>query len=183
MHNIKIISSSIRTGRNSHRVALFFRQYLEQNYLAEAEILDLKEYDFPLFSERLKYLNSPPANAVDFAEKVRNADGVIIVTPEYNSSYPAALKNVIDLLTDEWYHKPVAISTVSSGNFGGMQAIISLEFILWKMRALVAPAMLPFPNVINSFDNAGNTLNISEFEPRLKTFLAELFWCIDTVKK
>ena len=102
MPNIAIISASIRNGRKSHRVALYFQKYLEENKLATVEILDLNEYKFPLFEERLNYLKSPAADVIDFADKVRSADGIIIVTPEYNGGYPASLKNVIDLLTDEW---------------------------------------------------------------------------------
>ena len=59
MRTIAIISSSVRRGRNSHRVALYLKNYIEENNLAIAEILDLKEYDFPLFDERLKLQNDP----------------------------------------------------------------------------------------------------------------------------
>jgi NAD(P)H-dependent FMN reductase len=53
MDKIVIISSSVRRGRKSHRVALYFKRYIEDNELAEAEILDLREYNFPIFDERL----------------------------------------------------------------------------------------------------------------------------------
>ena len=66
MPNISIISSSIRIGRNSHRVALYFKKYLEENNLATVEILDLSKYNFPLFEERLRFQKSPPASATDF---------------------------------------------------------------------------------------------------------------------
>ncbi len=52
MPHIAIISSSVRTGRNSHRVALYFKNYLETNALATAEMLDLQVYNFPVFEER-----------------------------------------------------------------------------------------------------------------------------------
>ena len=55
MRKIAIISPSVRKGRNSHRAALFFLNLITEKNLAEAEILDLLEYDFPLFNERLKY--------------------------------------------------------------------------------------------------------------------------------
>jgi len=179
MTKISIISSSVREGRNSHRVALFFKKYLEENNLAEAEILDLAKYNFPLFEERLKYQKSPTEGALDFATRVKSSDGIIIITPEYNGGYPASLKNVIDLLSDEWYHKPVAISTVSEGNFGGAQVIISLQFLLWKIRTLTVPAMFPVPNVTDMFDENGNPTGSSFPEKRLSNFVKELFWCIE----
>jgi len=98
MRTIAIISSSVRRGRNSHRVALYFKNYLQDNSLAEAEIIDLKEYNFPVFDERLNKMDNPSADVLQFAERIRAADGIIIVTPEYNGGYPASLKNVIDLL-------------------------------------------------------------------------------------
>jgi NAD(P)H-dependent FMN reductase len=144
MPHIAIISSSVRTGRQSHRVALYFKNYLETNDIATAEILDLKEYKFPLFEERLKYQKNPAPITLEFAAKIKSADGIIIVTPEYNGGYPPSLKNIIDLLYDEWHRKPVAISTVSDGSFGGTQVITSLQFSLWKIRAWTVPAMFPY---------------------------------------
>ena len=179
MKKIVIISSSIRTGRKSPRVALFFKKYLEENSLATAEILDLGKYNFPLFEERLKFQQSPSEEVLDFASKIKSADGIIIITPEYNGGYPASLKNVIDLLYDEWYHKPVAISTVSDGNFGGTQVITSLQFLLWKMRAWTVPAMFPVPNVNDSLDENGNQNGPLFPEKKLANFVNELFWCIE----
>ena len=155
MKNIAIISASVRTGRLSHRVALYFKGYLEENNLAAAEIVDLKEYNFPVFNERLRLQKEPSPAAMEFAGKVKTADGIIIATPEYNGGYPASLKNVVDLLYEEWHHKPVAISTVSDGNFGGSQVITSLQFTLWKMGVRTVTAMFPVPRVRDAFDENG----------------------------
>jgi NAD(P)H-dependent FMN reductase len=176
MLNIAIISSSIRYGRKSHRVALYLKKYLEENRLAEVKILDLSKYNFPLFDERLKFQKSPEATVIDFAGKIKTADGVIIISPEYNGGYPASLKNVIDLLYDEWYHKPVAISTVSDGSFGGSQAIISLQFILWKIKAWTVTATFPVPEVSKSFDENGNPEDKEKTDKRASNFIRELLW-------
>ena len=112
MH-ISILSASVRTGRNSHRVALYFKKYIEERNLSTVEILDLKSYQFPVFDERLRFQKNPTPQTLEFTEKIKSADGVLIVTPEYNGGYPASLKNVVDLLYDEWHRKPLAISTVS----------------------------------------------------------------------
>lgn len=179
MRKITIISSSIRTGRSSHRVALFFKQFIEENKLGSAEILDLAEYDFPIFSERLTFQSAPLPSAIEFSEKITLSNGVIIVTPEYNGGYPASLKNVIDLLTVEWKRKPVAISTVSSGNFGGSQVLTSLQFTLWKIGALTVPAMFPVPNVNQAFDEKGIPKDFEKINERVKIFIDELFYHID----
>ena len=179
MPHIAIISGSVRTGRNSHRVALYFQQFIQENNLGTVEILDLKAYNFPLFDERLKYQPAPSAATLEFAGKVKNADGIILVTPEYNGGYPAAVKNVTDLLYDEWHRKPIAISTVSDGVFGGTQVLTSLQFSLWKIRAWTVPAMFPVPKVKDTFDENGVPQDKAGTDKRATTFVNELLWCIE----
>jgi NAD(P)H-dependent FMN reductase len=179
MSHIVIISASVRAGRQSHRVALYFKNYLLENAIGSAEILDLHEYQFPVFEERLKFQENPAANVLEFAEKIRNADGIIMVTPEYNGGYPASLKNVIDLLYAEWYKKPVGIATVSDGVFGGTQVITALQFILWKMKAWTIPAMFPVPSVSKNFDENGVPLEKEATDKRAAGFVKELVWCME----
>lgn len=183
MPHIAIISASVRVGRVSHRVALYFKNYITQNNLATAEILDLKEYNFPVFDERLNHQPNPIPTAVDFSEKIKKADGIIIVTPEYNGGYPGSLKNAIDLLYPEWYRKPIAISTVSDGVFGGTQVITSLAFSLFKMKALLVPAMCPMPKAKELFDEQGNPVDKQQLEKRVVPFIKELLWCAEARQK
>lgn len=183
MASIAIISSSIRTGRKSHRVALYFKQYIEQHQLATVTILDLHQYQFPLFEERLHLQVNPGEKVLEFAEKITSADGVIIVTPEYNGGYPASLKNVIDLLYKEWQRKPVAIATVSDGSFGGTQVITSLQFSLWKIKAWTVPAMFPVPFADKSFDENGHATDKEATDKRAAIFINELMWCIEAKAK
>jgi len=183
MPHIAILSSSIRTKRSSHRVALYFKNYLEANKTATVEILDLEKYNFPLFNERLRFQTAPSEATLDFARRIKEADGVLIVTPEYNGGYPASLKNVVDLLYDEWHRKPVAISTVSSGAFAGSQVITSLQFSLWKIRAWTVPATFPVPKVEESFDALGEPADKAATDKRAAAFISELLWCIEARSK
>jgi NAD(P)H-dependent FMN reductase len=183
MPHILIISSSVRIGRNSHRVALFFKKFIEENKLATVEIADLSEYQFPIFNERLRFQKEPAANVLEFANRVKNANGIIIVTPEYNGGYPPALKNVIDLLYDEWHHKPIAISTVSDGIFGGTQVITSLQFSLWKIRALTVTAMFPVPSAPKAFAEDGTPVDKEAINKRATPFVNELLWFIQAAEK
>lgn len=179
MKRIKIISSSIRTGRKSDRVVLYFKNYLEENKIAEVEVIDLKEYNFPLFEERLRNLPAPSALLVEYAEKIKEANGIILVTPEYNGGYPASLKNAIDVLYYEWHHKPIAIATVSEGPFAGNQVITSLQFTLWKMKSWVVPAMFPVPSVEKSFDKNGLPSDKEATDKRAAAFIKEMLWAVD----
>jgi NAD(P)H-dependent FMN reductase len=183
MPHIAIISSSVRTGRNSDRVALYFKNYFETTKTATVEILDLEKYNFPLFNERLRYQKNPSAETLDFANRIKSADGILIVSPEYNGGYPASLKNAIDLLNDEWYRKPVAIATVSTGPFGGSQVITSLQFSLWKLRAWTVPATFPVPKVEEAFDVSGNATDKAATDKRAAGFVNELLWCTEAKSK
>lgn len=177
MSKIAIISASVRKGRKSHSVALYFKNYLEQNQLAEAVIIDLKEYNFPVFEERLRFIENPTQEMLALSKVVTDVDGVIMVTPEYNGGYPASLKNIIDLLYAEWRRKPVAIATVSSGAFGGSQVITSLQFSLWKIGALMVPAMFAVPLVDKAFNEDGIPTDREAMDKKTRVFINELlFW-------
>lgn len=178
-----LLSASVRRGRNSHRVAQYFRRYIEEHTLADVELVDLMNYHFPVFDERLKYQSHPTEEMLQFAEAIKRADGVIIVTPEYNGGYPASLKNAIDLLYEEWKRKPVALVSVSSGPFGGAQVMTSLVFSLWKIGAWVVPAMFPVPNVATAYDDSGKATDKERTDKRAKAFLDELLWCMEANSK
>ena len=182
MKNISIISASVRNGRNSHRVALYFKNYLEKNQLANVKIIDLKEYNFPIFEERLRFISDPSGAMLSFASEVTNADGVIIVTPEYNGGYPASLKNAVDLLYAEWKRKPIGIATVSTSVFGGTQVLTSLQFSLWKIGALTVPAMFPVATVEKTFDENGLPSDQATTDKRAAVFVNELIYWIEAKK-
>ncbi|MHA4896325.1 NADPH-dependent FMN reductase [Pedobacter sp. PWIIR3] len=177
MH-IVVLSASVRQGRNSHRVALYFKNYVTENNLATIDVVDLAAYDFPLFEERLQFMPDPSAAILDFQKRISSADGIIVVTPEYNGGYPASLKNVIDLLYKDWQKKPIALATVSAGPFGGTQVMTSLVFSLWKIGAWVVPAMFPVPVVQNNYDEHGNAVDKEGTDKRARKFVDELIWCI-----
>lgn len=174
MKHISIISASIRTERKSQNVALFLKQFIEENKLATIEIIDLKAYNFPLFEERLSNQKNPSQKVIDFQNKIINSDGIIIVTPEYNGSFPASLKNVIDLLYVEWKNKPIAISTVSSGGFGGTQCLVALQFILFKIGARIISSVFQVSKVQENYDDKGNAINKAISDKMANPFIKEL---------
>ncbi len=182
MIHLSIISSSVRVGRKSHNVSLYFQNYLNENNLASVEIIDLKEYNFPIFDGTIKTMIHPSEGILDYAKRIKASDGIIIVTPEYNGGYPASLKNAVDLLYDEWKHMPIGIATVSAGPFGGSQAMLAIQSVLWKMKAWTIPAMFSVPNVEKAYDANGNALDKAASDLLAKDFIKELLWCIEADK-
>jgi NAD(P)H-dependent FMN reductase len=182
MPHISIISSSVRNGRKSQSISLYFKKYLESNTLATAEILDLKKYSFPIFEDTFKIQENPSEGVLDFAGKIKASDGIIIVTPEYNGGYPASLKNVIDLLYEEWHRKPISICTVSAGAFGGTQALVALQFTLWKIGACTVTNMFCVSNVAKTFDDMGNPADKEATDKLATAYIKELLESISTNK-
>lgn len=183
MPQICIISSSIRRDRFSHRAALYLSRILKSRYEIDAELLDLLNYKFPLFEERLKFLESPTVETLDFAERVRRADGIILVVPEYNGGYPASIKNVIDLLTDEWRKKPVAFAVVSSGQYGGSQVVFPLQFSLWKIMAITVSPALRISDIETSIDENGIPADKALMDKRASYTINELLWHIEAKRR
>ena len=180
--NIAILSGSVRRGRESHHVATYFHNYITENKIADAEILDLKEFDFPVFDERLSKTPEPDAKSLLFSKKISEADIVIVVFPEYNGGYSAGIKNAIDLLYNEWHHKPVGLVCVSSGNFGGVNAMSLLQTVFLKIKA-VPCATFPVPLVQENFDEKGNAIKKETTDKRAAAFVKELMWFAEAFSK
>jgi NAD(P)H-dependent FMN reductase len=183
MLKIAIISGSVRQGRRSHHVALYFEKYIKEHQLAEPEILDLKEFNFPVFEERLMYQKDPSEKAKLFSEKITAADAVILVFPEYNGGYSASIKNAVDLLVKEWYHKPVGLVSVSSGGFGGMNALALLQSVMNKIKAVPVSANFPVPKVDENFDEQGNAKDKEATDKRAAMFMKEVTWFAEAFNK
>ncbi len=120
-------------------------------------MLDLAELALPPLRERLRFLSDPPAALVRLSGAIRAADAIIVVSPEYNGGIPAALKNALDALHDEWSRKPVGIASVSAGALGGAQVLAQLQLFFLRMKALPV-ATLRVPRVLKSFDESGEPL-------------------------
>lgn len=180
---IALLSSSVRTGRNSHRLGLYFKRWIEGQLAVSSDLIDLQEYRFPIFEERLRNMENPSDQMLDFAERMHRADGIIVIAPEYNGGYPASLKNVIDLLSEEWKGKPTGIVTVSTGPYGGALLLPSLLFSLWKKGVWVINARYHVSKVNESFDEEGIPTDPETTDKRTKAFTDQLLWSMEARKR
>ncbi len=87
------------------------------------------------------------------------------------------------MLVTEWHHKPVAVVTVSNGNFGGVNANALLQNVLLKIKAIPITANFPTPNVHDNYDDKGVPVNKEKTDERARVFLEELIWFIEKVGK
>lgn len=127
MHRIAIIEGSTRPGRRCPAVVDWIARAGQDDPAMVAGEIDLARIDLsaqalPLLDEAVPALfgRYEHAHTRAWSDRIRRFDGFIFVTPEYNHSVPAALKNAIDFLYDEWADKAAAI--VSYGVDGGVRA-------------------------------------------------------------
>ncbi len=133
MNKIAIIIGSTRPGRSGEKVAKWFHAQIKDAN-AEFEIVDLLDYNLPLLDEAMppSMNNYQNDHTKKWSAKIAEFDGYIWVTPEYNHSTSAALKNAIDYLYVEWNKKTVGI--VSYGSLGGVRAAEHLKQIAGEMQ-------------------------------------------------
>lgn len=172
---IPVLIGSLRRGRNTPRLAHFLHRRLAALEGVETDLLDPKEMNLPLLEERLSYLEDPPQALVNFGAAIERAAAVVIITPEYNKGYPAALKNLIDALGPEWRRKPVAIASHSVGAFGGVNALQALRPVMLNLGAVTIPSMMTVPHIDKAFSESGEAID-DAFEGRADRFLGELVW-------
>ena len=110
-----------------------------------------------------------------FSEQMKRADGIIIVSPEYNHSFPGLLKHALDTNLEEYIHKAVGICGVSAGPFGGSRVIESLLPVLRELGLVTIFTDVNFSNVGSVFADDGKLLE-EKFTGRVGKFLDELIW-------
>lgn len=180
MFRIPVILGSTRRGRQSEKVAKFVAERLRRTGHIDTEILDLAVFNFPIMEERLRMRDDPPPGLRGFADKIDQADAIVIVTPEYNNGYPGVLKNAIDYLYPEYKRKPFGIVTVSAGQFGGVNALAQLRQVVLALGAYPLPVGLPVIRVRDNFADDG-TPKDSIYEKSAQAFIAELLWLTEAV--
>jgi len=135
MLSIAIIVGSTRPGRKSQAVAQWVYDIAKRRTDATFELVDLKDFNLPLFDEPL-----PPAvgqysqpHTKAWAAKIAEFDGFVFVTPEYNHGIPGALKNAIDFLFREWNHKAAGFVSYG-GHANGSRAVEQLRLVLAEVQ-------------------------------------------------
>jgi NAD(P)H-dependent FMN reductase len=173
---IPILLGSARIGRQSLKVARFILSTINGNQRFDTELIDLGEYDFPMMEQRLSEMQTVPSALQSFSDKLHQADGLIIVSPEYKGGMPGALKNAFDYLKPGILRrKPVGICTVSSGGFGGLNCLMQLRLTVLALGGIPIPDSLPVSRVQEHFDESGRLIDANgTWKKSLMHFIDEL---------
>lgn len=180
MATIALILGSVRRDRQGINVGMWLEQKLKtRKHLVN--LIDPLVLDLPLLDRMYKEMTPPSKKLTELRTKIVDADGYMAVTPEYNHSTSAAMKNTLDYFLEEYYFKPSAIVSYSPGAFGGINAVQHLRNIFAELGAPTIPSALSIPKVHAVFANGGELLDAT-FEHRYVKFVEEFEWYIEALK-
>ena len=173
--SIPVILGTPRKGRRSVHPARFVLGRLALRDDVTTELIDIAEMHPPVddAGEQIK----DPA----FAAKMERADGLVLITPEYNHSFPGLMKHVLDSCLAEYIHKAAGVVGVSAGPFGGTRAIQSMLPLLRELGLMCIFTDVNFANVADAFDESG-ALQEPAYTRRVDSFLDELIWMSRTLR-
>ena len=175
--NLPVLLGTNRKLRNSVFAARWLVGEMEKRPEIQTRLFDVAEFALPQDDYGQEIKDRFP----EWRDAIIQADGLVIVTPEYNHGYPGSLKAVLDLLLREYVHKAVAFVGVSAGPWGGTRVIESMVPMVRELGLAVSFADLNFPRVQKVFDMEGKLLDPA-FEQRAASFLDELVWMSRVLK-
>ncbi len=168
---IPTLLGTTRKNRESEHVANWVCSKIGERDDIETQLFDVRDFELP----QDNYGTEIGGQFPDWRDAIIKADGLVIVTPEYNHGYPGTLKSVLDLLLKEYIHKAVAFVGVSAGPWGGTRVIESMVPMVRELGLAVTFSDLNFPGVAAKFDSEGKLLD-DAYEKRIQGFLDELAW-------
>lgn len=137
--------------------------------------MDLRDWDLPFYSAPVPPAMRPPEDELSrrWFDKVDEADGYVLVTPEYNHGYPAVLKNALDIVWHPWGRKPVGFVGYG-GPGGGVRAVQQLRQVVVELEMVPMRRQVIIPRVYSAFDEAGRLDD--RFTKEAEGVLEELGW-------
>jgi chromate reductase, NAD(P)H dehydrogenase (quinone) len=179
---ILVIPGSLRTGSHNVRLAAAAAYEFAQAGV-EVTRLSLGDFPLPIYDGDLQAKSGVPKHAVNLKRMIGAHHGVLIVTPEYNSSVPPLVKNTIDWLTrvqdpnetrgQVLRARPFAIAAASEGRLGGTRALAALRLILSACQATVIPNQLALSFAGQAYDDMDRLKNPADIEA-LKALVLQL---------
>ncbi|WP_188189363.1 NADPH-dependent FMN reductase [Nonomuraea sp. SYSU D8015] len=167
---VAVIIGSTRVGRAGDAVGQWFAERARRREDLEVEVLDLAGYAFPGCYPQ----EATPAMR-GFAAAVGDAEAFVVVTPEYNRSFPASLKQAIDFAYDEWQAKPVGFVSYGSGS-SGMYAVEQLRTVFCALHAVTVRDWVGLDLLGEGFEGAGWPCDTDDRLCAIAAMLDQLTW-------
>lgn len=167
---VAVIMGSVRPGRFCDTVTSWLMATLEDSTAFSLKVIDPAELPLPGWADLQESIG-----AAELRNRLAEADAFIIVTPEYNHSFSAALKSVIDTAYEEWQAKPVGFVSYG-GVSGGLRAVEQLRLVFAELHAVTMRDSVSFAGAWNQFDERGNLMNPAQAEKLLNAMMIKLHW-------
>jgi NAD(P)H-dependent FMN reductase len=178
---LQVILGSTRADRHGETVARWFADLARERPDFRTELLDLRDWPLPFFDQPRSPSSghrAPEARA--WAETIDRGDAYVIVTPEYNHSFPAVLKNAIDHLYHEWMRKPVGFVGYGGAD-GGVRPIEQLRQVVIELQMAPIKEAVVIPRARSAFGPDGQPLE-GAHERRAVRLLDELAWWTNALR-
>jgi NAD(P)H-dependent FMN reductase len=179
---ILVIPGSLRTGSLNARLAAAIAHELALSG-AEVTRISLSDFPLPIYDGDLQAKSGVPKHAVNLKRMIGAHHGVLIVTPEYNSSVPALVKNTIDWISrvqdphetrgEVFRERVFAIASASANRLGGTRALAALRLILTACHAMVVPNQLALSFADQAYDEMDHLKHPADIEA-LKALVRQL---------
>jgi len=173
--NVPVILGTARKGRASVHAARFICDLLNRRAGVTSEIIDIASIPLPTDDAGEAIKHAP------FAAAMRAADGVVIVSPEYNHSFPGLLKHALDSCLSEYIHKAVGLVGVSAGPFAGIRVVQSLLPVMRELGLVTIFWDVNIGQVAKVFEDDGRLVD-QAFVGRADRFIRELIWMSKALK-
>jgi NAD(P)H-dependent FMN reductase len=147
-----IILGSIRIGRQSHRIAYYLEKKIKQKGI-DVIMIDLAEHPLPMMEDENGKLHNPTGDISIIGAQLKEADAMILVSPEYHGSFTGVLKNALDFYWAEFKKKPIGVVTTGSGKMGGINASTQMQHVVLSLGAYPLPTKLLIPEIQHAFDD------------------------------
>jgi chromate reductase len=176
---ILIISGTNRPNSHAMKVAKIVLAHY-QKITANVELFSLADLPREVF-DPASYATKPPG-MIEIQKRVLNSQGLHVITPEYNGSFPGVLKYFIDMLKfpESFERKPTAFIGEAAGTWGGIRAVEQLQLIFGYRNAYIFPERIFISGVHNKFDAAGNFTD-ADIDTRLARQAAEFLTFLSTL--
>ena len=176
---IAIISGSPRGNSITFRLVLHLQKAFKEKTSHEIDIIDLRKVEMPQLQTVFTSVENTPEKYQPVAMQMFAADAYVLVTPEYNGSYSAPLKNLLDHFPKQ-HHKVFGIVTASTGMLGGVRAALQLQELVYALFGIGSPYMLVTPQVDRKFDEEGDLLD-ENFKKSVDLFIREFLWLAEKI--
>jgi NAD(P)H-dependent FMN reductase len=167
-----VITGSTRDGRFGPTVTSWFTELLPSIAAMDLDVVDLADIELPAVHP--DWGAEPTPAVASLRARLDAADAFVVVTPEYNHSFPAVLKNAIDLFRDEWRAKPVGFVSYG-GQGGGLRAVEQLRLVFAELHAVSVRDSVSFHGAGSVFDK-GKPADPTMCNSAARNMLEQLEW-------